>query len=90
MLVWARHSGSVFGDDFFFQLVDEVAPLHASLILLFLMACGFPLSWKKVQLTYKPVWIGWRIHLDLYAVEMVEDKRLRLVRFLEQLPSTAA
>ncbi|CAE7196317.1 unnamed protein product [Symbiodinium sp. CCMP2592] len=83
-LLFLAHVGLLFVDDFIFSQAASLMPLSGAVICLFLQILGVPVSWKKLQISCRVNWIGWRLCFSSGTVSLREEKRLRL---LEQVRS---
>ncbi|CAE7277494.1 unnamed protein product [Symbiodinium sp. CCMP2592] len=83
-LLFLAHVGLLFVDDFIFSQAASLMPLSGAVICLFLQILGVPVSWKKLQISCRVDWIGWRLCFSSGTVSLREEKRLRL---LEQVRS---
>ena len=60
-------------------------PLTGAMICLFLQVVGIPVSWKKLQISCRVDWIGWRLCFSSGTVSLREEKRLRLLECVRSL-----
>ena len=55
------------------------------MICLFLQVVGIPVSWKKLQISCRVDWIGWRLCFSSGTVSLRDEKRLRLLECVRSL-----
>ena len=82
ILLWAWHCGWLYVDDWLWRLCRQTAPLHASLIALFLCALNVPIGWHKTALGPSLTWIGFQLNWDSLSVELPAAKVLKVANFL--------
>jgi hypothetical protein len=87
-LLWVAHFLAVYVDDGLLLGHRNVIPMLACLLLCFLEALGVSLSWKKLELSPSPTWIGWTFVFaeDRHAV-LPENKIIKLRALLLPLVS---
>ena len=74
--------GFVFVDDFCWLLRKSLAGPLTSAILLFLVAFGCPLSWKKTAIGLSNTWLGFIMTPDLQLVRMAPTKHELVIAVL--------
>ncbi|CAE7338940.1 unnamed protein product, partial [Symbiodinium sp. CCMP2592] len=79
ILLFLAHVGLLFVDDFIFSQAASLMPLSGAVICLFLQVLGIPVSWKKLQISCRVDWIGWRLCFSSGTVSLRDEKRLRLL-----------
>ena len=84
-LIFSAHMGLLFVDDFIFSQAFNLMPLTGAMICLFLQVIGIPVSWKKLQISCRVDWIGWRLCFSSGTVSLREEKRLRLLECVRSL-----
>ncbi|CAE6956780.1 unnamed protein product [Symbiodinium sp. CCMP2592] len=84
-LLFLAHVGLLFVDDFIFSQAASLMPLSGAVICLFLQILGVPVSWKKLQISCRVDWIGWRLCFSSGTVSLREEKRLRLLEHVRSL-----
>ena len=84
-LIFFAHMGLLFVDDFIFSQAFNLMPLTGAMICLFLQVVGIPVSWKKLQMSCRVDWIGWRLCFSSGTVSLREEKRLRLLECVRSL-----
>ena len=57
----------------------------SAMICLFLQVVGIPVSWKKLQISCRVDWIGWRLCFSSGTVSLRDEKRLRLLELVRSL-----
>ena len=57
----------------------------AALVVLFQIALGLPLSWKKVRLSASPQWIGLVFDFNSGYIVIPGDKLIRMLDFLQAI-----
>ena len=77
--------GLLFVDDFIFSQAFSLLPLTGAMICLFLQVVGIPVSWKKLQISCRVDWIGWRLCFSSGTVSLRDEKRLRLLETVRSL-----
>ena len=60
-------------------------PLVASYIALLRRILNIFISWRKTELDISIHWIGWSFHVSAGYIEIPQDKRDKLVRYIQQL-----
>jgi len=79
--------------DWAFTYVDDLLHLlevgqvwpGACAVLLFLLALGFPISWKKLRIGRKVGWTGHVVDLELRLTRPAQDKLRQVTEFCETL-----
>ena len=71
-------------DDLLAWLDKSSSPLWASLIVVLLLILGVPMSWHKAALSDTVDWIGWRISVSSWTIEVPSQ---RLDRITAQIRS---
>ena len=84
-LIFFAHMGLLFVDDFIFSQAFSLLPLTGAMICLFLQVVGIPVSWKKLQISCRVDWIGWRLCFSSGTVSLRDEKRLRLLETVRSL-----
>ena len=84
-LIFLAHMGLLFVDDFIFSQAFNLMPLTGAMVCLFLQVIGIPVSWKKLQISCRVDWIGWRLCFSSGTVSLREEKRLRLLECVRSL-----
>ena len=77
--------GFVFVDDFCWLLRKSLAGPLTSAILLFLVAFGCPLSWKKTAIGLSNTWLGFIMTPDLQLVRMAPTKHELVMAVLDKM-----
>ena len=77
--------GFVFVDDFCWLLRKSLAGPLTSAILLFLVAFGCPLSWKKTAIGLSNTWLGFIMTPDLQLVRMAPTKHELVTAVLDKM-----
>ena len=77
--------GFVFVDDFCWLLRKSLAGPLTSAILLFLVAFGCPLSWKKTAIGLSNTWLGFIMTPDLQLVRMAPTKHELVIAVLDKM-----
>ena len=77
--------GFVFVDDFCWLLRKSLAGPLTSAILLFLVAFGCPLSWKKTAMGLSNTWLGFIMTPDLQLVRMAPTKHELVIAVLDKM-----
>ena len=72
-------------DDWLWRLLAASAGEDAALLVLFLMAVGCPLSFHKLDLGDKVLWIGLLVNLRLSTWALPEGKFERMLAYLKQV-----
>ena len=65
-----------------FQYVDDMllwldactAPIWASMVTLIFLCLRIPMSWKKAQMGFQVIWIGWSISTRTWTISIPSDK----------------
>ena len=65
-------------DDLLAWLDKSSSPLWASLIVVLLLILGVPMSWHKAALSDTIDWIGWRISVSSWTIEVPFEKLDRI------------
>ena len=81
--------GFVFVDDFCWLLRKSLAGPLTSAILLFLVAIGYPLSWKKTAIGLSNTWLGFIMTPDLQLVRMAPTKHELVISVLDKMIDSA-
>ena len=84
-LIFFAHMGLLFVDNFIFSQAFSLMPLTGAVICLFLQVVGIPVSWKKLQISCRVDWIGWRLCFSAGTVSLRDEKRLRLLELVHSL-----
>eukprot|EP00435_Cladocopium_sp_Y103_P021864 s134_g5.t1 len=77
--------GFVFVDDFCWLLRTTTAPWDMTLLLMFLLALGCPLSWHKTCLSEVNTWLGFQVNPRGPVVDFPPDKKTVLEALLHRL-----
>ena len=77
--------GFVFVDDFCWLLRKSLAGPLTSAILLFLVAFGCPLSWKKTAIGLSNTWLGFIMTPGLQLVRMAPTKHELVIAVLDKM-----
>ena len=75
------------------QYVDDLlawasSPLWASLIVVLLLILGVPMSWHKAALSDTIDWIGWRISVSYWTIEVPFEKLERITAQIRSIQSS--
>ena len=81
-VVFVKHAGHLFVDDWLWRFPRSVAPTLASLVVMLLVACGCPLCWRKFQFSSDVEWIGLLWRFQISGVQVPENKVERPTTFL--------
>ena len=73
-LLWTDHAGFLYVDDVLFRLLTNVAPLRASLLCLFWVLIGLPISWHKLALSPSITWIGYIVDFRFSCWGFIDEK----------------
>lgn len=84
-LIWIKHCGWIYVDDFLLMQDAQILPLTACFLVIFCQALNIPLSWKKCELASEVKWIGWTINAKIGVIRLPEEKRERLLTLIQQL-----
>jgi hypothetical protein len=77
-LLWHPHQGWIYVDDWLWRLRRETAAEEATLITLFLMALGCPMSFHKLDFGPEILWIGCWANFQMSAWRLPEEKYEKL------------
>ena len=83
--LWIPHSAWLYVDDDLWLQRRDVLPLVASYSALLCRILNIPISWRKTELDVSIHWIGWSFHFSAGYIEIPQDKRDKLVRYIQQL-----
>ena len=76
-------------DDLLAWLDKASSPLWASLIVVLLLILGVPMSWHKAALSDTIDWIGWRISVSYWTIEVPIEKLERITAQIRSIQSSA-
>ena len=81
-LIYVRHGGWVYVDDFSFLFPAKLGSEFSLLVVMFLVALGVPISWAKLQFGKEVLWLGLTIDLRSWAFSLTQDKLNKACHFL--------
>lgn len=84
-LIYTCHALWLFVDDFLLLQRWDILPVTASLVTLVIQAFNLPISWRKAELSKEVDWIGWRFNFSSGVLKLHNDKRLKLLRLIQEL-----
>ena len=76
-------------DDLLAWLDKSSSPLWASLIVVLLLILGVPMSWHKAALSDTIDWIGWRISVSSWTVEIPLEKLEKIIAQIRSIQCAA-
>ena len=74
-------------DDLLAWLDKASSPLWASLIVIPMLILGVPMSWHKAALSDTVDWIGWRISVSSWTLEIPPEKLATLIAQIKTIQS---
>ena len=83
--VWIPHASWLYVDDYLWLQHRDVLPLVATFLALLCRILNIPISWKKTELDISIHWIGWSFHFSAGYIEIPQDKRTKLLQYIQQL-----
>ena len=84
-VIWVQHGLFLFVDDGLEFLPSSVGPLLALYTLMCLCTIGVPLSWGKLRLGQRLVWIGRKFHADICQASLPAEKVVKALAALKPL-----
>jgi len=72
-------------DDLLAWLDKVSSPLWASLLVVLLLILGAPMSWHKAALSDTVDWIGWRISVAYWTIEVPIEKMERITAQIQSI-----
>ena len=72
-------------DDLLAWLDRISSPLWASLLVIFFLILGIPMSWHKAALDVEIDWIGWRISVLTWSISIPEEKLYKIVQQVRKI-----
>ena len=72
-------------DDLLAWLDKVSSPLWASLLVVLLLILGVPMSWHKAALSDTVDWIGWRISVAYWTIEVPIEKMERITTQIKSI-----
>ena len=84
-VVWIPHASWLYVDDYLWLQHRDILPLVATFLALLCRILNIPISWKKTELDISIHWIGWSFHFSAGYIEIPQDKRTKLLRYIQQL-----
>ena len=73
-LLYFRHAGWVYVDDFLFLFPQKTASIQFALAIILLRTLGAPLSWKKLEFDSSIEWNGWSIQPSTMTAQLPKFK----------------
>ncbi|CAE7153437.1 unnamed protein product, partial [Symbiodinium necroappetens] len=83
--LYVRHSLFVYSDDLLGITEQSVLEITFALVLAFCVCFGYPISWKKLQMGPRILWIGWSFDFGAGGVEVPSDKTSKLLAGLRDI-----
>ena len=84
-LIWLAHVAMLYVDDYFIYQDSQVLPCSASILCIFCLLTGIPISWRKCELSGCLKWIGWSFHIKCGFLSIPADKVTKVLEYLQDL-----
>ena len=83
--VWIPHAGWLYVDDYLWLQRRDILPLVATFLALLCRILNIPISWRKTELDVSIHWIGWSFHFSAGYINIPQEKRDKLMNYIQQL-----
>ncbi|CAE7365890.1 hypothetical protein AK812_SmicGene27995 [Symbiodinium microadriaticum] len=83
--LYVRHSLFMYSDDLLGVTEQSVLEITFALVLAVCVCFGYPISWKKLQMGPRILWIGWSFDFGAGGVEVPSDKTSKLLAGLRDV-----
>ena len=83
--LYVRRALFMYSDDLLGITEQSVLEITFALVLSFCVCFGYPISWKKLQMGPRILWIGWSFHFGAGGVEVPSDKTSKLLTGLREI-----
>ena len=85
LFIWLSHAAFLYVDDYFWVQRKDIIHLTSTTLAMLCQCLGIPISWKKCELSHTVHWIGWTFHIAAGYISLPDDKRAKLVKYIQSL-----
>ena len=87
LLSWLAHASFLYVvvDDFPMYQQAQVMPASACMICILVQLVDLPISWRKCELDFSMVWIGWKVNFRCGYVELPQSKLQKIQILLQKV-----